>query len=127
MSYTYEIDTEKRLVAVSVTGVLSVEEVLAFREEIVRDPRFAAGMSQLCDFSAATAIDVDHTRVRELASWSFHDAPIRMAFVAQKPEVVGMIRMFESYRHLAKVGHVVRIFATRETALDWLLEQRASA
>lgn len=127
MPFTYDIDADKRLVMVDVTGVITAQEVLAFREQIVRDPRYAGGMPQLCDFSAATGIDVDSSGVRELASWSFHPAPLRMAIVAQKPEIVGMLRMFGSYRHLARAEDVVQIFATREAALDWLLEKRASA
>ena len=127
MPYTYDIDVERRLVLIDVTGVITAQEVLAFRQQIVGDPRHAGGMSQLCDFSAATGIDVDSSGVRELASWSFHPAPLRMAIVAQKPEIVGMLRMFGSYRHLARAEDVVQIFPTREAALDWLLEKRASA
>lgn len=120
MPYSYDIDVEKRLINVTVTGVISAQEILAFRDEISKDPKLGPGFSQLTDFSAATKIDADPASVRQLASWTFHREPTRMAVVAHKPEIFGMIRMFEGYKNLAGVPDEIHIFDTREAALAWL-------
>ena len=120
MPYSYNIDLEKRLITVIVTGVITTQEILAFRDEISKDPKLGPGLSQLTDFSEATAIDADPAGVRHLASWTFHRDPTRMAVVAQKPEIFGMIRMFEGYKNLAGVPDEVQIFETRDAALAWL-------
>ena len=120
MPYTYDIDEQKRLITVSVTGAVTANDIRAFREEISRDPRLGPGLSQLSDFSDATRIDADPNGVRELAAWTFRHGPTRMAVVTQKPEIFGMVRMFEAYQQMAGVKDTIRIFPTREAALAWL-------
>ena len=120
MPYSYDIDEEKRLILVKVTGAVTANDIRAFREEIGKDPRLGPGLSQLNDFSGATTIEADPAAVRQLASWTFHQGPTRVAIVTQKPEIFGMVRMFEAYQNLAGVPDVIQLFETREAALNWL-------
>jgi hypothetical protein len=127
MAYSYDIDVQQRLIAVTITGTITADDIRGFREKISKDPRLGPGLAQLNDFTGVMKFDTDPAGVRELAAWTFHHGPTRMAFVTQKPEIFGIIRMFEAYQHLAGVEDVIQIFETREAALAWLMAKRAPA
>ena len=120
MPYRYTIDTAARLILVDVTGVVTANDIRTFRDEIGKDPRLGPGLSQLNDFTGATTIEAHPDAVRQLAAWSFHQGPTRVAIVTQRPEIFGMVRMFEAYQKLAGVPDEIRLFDTREAALAWL-------
>ena len=125
MPVSYVIDKENRLVICTGTGVVTPDEVMEFRRQIVRDPDFDPSFSQLGDLSGIT-IDLTADEVKVLAERSPFSLTSRRAFVGKHPEAYGLARMFEIVRGL-RGDLQVRVFRDREDALAWLLQKEQAA
>ncbi|HMF91965.1 MAG TPA: hypothetical protein VKL40_15080 [Candidatus Angelobacter sp.] len=126
MPASYVIDKKSRLVMGTATGVLTLDEVLASRRQLMRDPDFDPTFSQLGDLSTVSSIDLTADEVRMLAETSPFSLASRRAFVGERPEVYGLARMYSILRGL-RGDQEIRVFRSREAALEWLLEKHKAA
>jgi hypothetical protein len=126
MPVSYVIDKENRLVISTATGVVTSDEIYAFRRQILQDPDFDPSFSQLGDLSSLDTIDLDADEVKVLAERSVFSLASRRALVGTNLEVYGLGRMFEIVRGL-RGDQQIRVFRTRDEALDWLLGKQQAA
>ena len=126
MPLSYVIDKKNRLVLVTATGVLTVDEILEFRRQFTSDPDFDPNFSQLGDMSGVTQVVLTADEIKMLAETSPFSLTARRAFVGERPEVYGLARMFTTVRGLRGDQHT-RVFRSRDEALAWLCKKDRAA
>jgi hypothetical protein len=126
MPVSFAIDKEKRLVVTRAWGKCTVEDVLEFRREIVKDDNFDPSFAQLADFSGVTVADISPAEVRMLAWINPFSPDSRRAIVAQNQLAYALARIFETLRSLRGDRHI-RVFRTREEALAWIFPKDKAA
>lgn len=126
MPVSYVIDKQNKLAIGTATGVLTMDEVLESRRQILGDPDFDPSFSQLGDLSSVTKVDLTADQIKMLAETSPFSPASRRAFVGESLEIYGLVRMYEIVRGL-RGDRQIRTFRSREEALAWLLgEERAA-
>jgi hypothetical protein len=126
MPTSYKIDKRRKVVMCAFSGVVSRDDVLATREQLLQDPDFDPNYSQLLDLTGATQLDFKGNHVRFLADMSPHSLGSRRAIVAGSELEFGFARMFEIVRTLRGDQHI-RVFRNRASALAWLIAKSKAA
>jgi hypothetical protein len=114
----FALDPEKRLVSVKFDSHVTVPDVLQYLENLKADLRFDPSFDELVDLTEVTNTDVDFQSAMMIAnsvdpfSWT-----ARRAFVAPRPGIFGIVRMYESAR--GEDGSIAA-FHTMEEAKRWL-------
>ena len=126
MPSSYVIDKERKLVITTAWGDCSADDVLEFRKQVLKDRDFDPSFSQLADFTGVTKVDVSPDEVRMLATKSPFSTQSRRALVADNQVIFGLSKMFGILRNL-RGEKLIRVFRTRNEALDWLLEKDKAA
>jgi hypothetical protein len=120
MPISYRI--EGNLVLTTASGVLTDDDILQLKKQLVGDPAFKPGMGELSDVRAVEQLAVTPEGVRLMVQ---HDAAhadqvrtIRLAIVVAKDEVFGMARMYQ----MLTEGTVdnVKVFRDIAEARAWL-------
>jgi hypothetical protein len=125
MPITYHIYHDQRLVVVTPDGVLSDADVFNYQKEVWSRPE-TKGYNEFIDMTGVSQIDfVSADRVNYLAEISGRmdspESPSKLAILATSEVSYGLGRMYEAYRNMTKPGtKVVRVFRTRQEALQWL-------
>src|SRR5208283_4961352 len=116
----FKIDKEHRLVMSMISGVFTMAEALAQRENLRKHPDFDPSFSQLVDFTQVARIELKQEDMQSLAQASIFSSDSRRAFVTSSDVVFGMARMFEALRD--SIGdNGIRVFRNLDEALDWVL------
>lgn len=126
MPVSYVIDKQNKLAIGTATGVLTMDEVLESRRQILGDPDFDPSFSQLGDLSSVTKVDLTADQIKMLAETSPFSPASRRAFVGESLEIYGLVRMYEIVRGL-RGDRQIRTFRSREEALAWLLGEERVA
>jgi hypothetical protein len=126
MPVAYEIDKKRRLVVCTVTGVVTVEDVLRFREQILGDSDFDPDFSQLVDATAITRTDIRPDQARSLAEESPFSRNSRRALIAGSDLGFALLRVYEIVRGL-RGDKQVRVFRNRAAAMEWLFVREQAA
>ena len=126
MPSSYVIDKERKLVITTAWGDCNADDVLEFRKQVLKDRDFDPSFSQLADFTGVTKVDVSPDEVRMLATKSPFSTQSRRALVADNQMIFGLSKMFGILRNL-RGEKLIRVFRTRNEALDWLLEKDKAA
>ena len=123
MKHEYRIDADHDLISKRYAGSLSVDEEIAFINEIISDPHYQKGLNVCCDLSQATVV------------WSLEDLDRFRAFVGRLKRLTGKhkwailvsrgedtttARMFAALHGAMEDTIEVRLFYERDEALDWL-------
>jgi hypothetical protein len=120
ISAFYQIDKQRHLVLSFGEGVLTKEDIQGHMDRIVKDPDFDPSFSQLVDFTKVTGVGFGPDEIRMFAERNIFSPNARRAFVVVDDLHFGLARMFEILREL-KGEKGIRIFRTREEAMDWIL------
>jgi hypothetical protein len=120
MSAFYQIDKPRRLVLSFGEGVLTKEDILGHMDRIVKDPDFDPSYSQVVDFTKVTGVGFGPDEIRAFAERNIFSPNARRAIVVAGDLHFGLARMFEILREL-KGEKGIRVFRTREAAMDWIL------
>lgn len=120
MSWSHEIDRERRLVLTSGWDKLTGAEILEHRHQLENDPDFSSDFFQLVDLSSVTEVQIDFATMQELANRNLFSDESRRAFVATNPLAFGMSSMFISLRRVYGGVEQMEIFNNRDEALRWL-------
>jgi hypothetical protein len=115
----YRIAKEHRLVLTTLFGVLSLADLLAYREKLLKDPDFDPAYSHIADFTQVGQVAMSAGEVEQFAQFDLFSTESRRALVAPTDEKYGLCRMFEMLREdRGETG--VRVFRTLDEALDWV-------
>jgi hypothetical protein len=113
----YVIDTEQRLIATTVTGVVAASEMLAHYRTLQADPAFDPAFDAIVDFSGAAPFGASGEEVRELARNVPGATGTRRALVVDRDLHYGFGRMASS----ARASELeIQVFRSRAEALAWL-------
>jgi hypothetical protein len=121
---TYTIDPTRRLVAVTVTGSLTLEDALMFQSRVKAHAAFDPTFSQITDCTNVAVHDLDASGLRAIAMNAPYKPGARRAFVVAKDLGFGLGRMFQTYSEDTSRGDV-GIFRDYREALAWVLGDRA--
>jgi hypothetical protein len=115
------IHKEHRLVVTTGEGRVTLDEVFAHQNELLRDPDFNAEFDQLVDGTAITDVSMSVDEIRRAISPKVFSPASRLALVVSSPHVYGMMRMTQTY-HEMSANDVPRmsIFHDYRSALKWL-------
>jgi len=120
MPADYVIDSERRLVHIQVSGVVTAEEIVAVRQRLAKDERLTPECSELIDARGATSIQrITANDIRSLAA-SEIEPVLRRAFVTTDPAAYGLARMFQTYRAIKHAPEQNHVFHRLEEAEAWL-------
>ena len=122
MPMTYSIDSTRRVVFTTASGVLADRDILAHKEELLADPKLEPGMMELQDVRGITKVDVTSKGIQHLAVLSDSEKKIlgdfKLAIVVSKSLAFGMARVFEAYAG-DSLPHV-SVFRDMDSAKAWL-------
>jgi hypothetical protein len=119
VAWSYTIDKERRLVTTTGWGTLTADQVLEHQRKLQNDPAFDPDFLQLVDFTLVVHLRMDAKTVMELSDIVVFSAKSRRAFIADNPFHYGMARMFAAFHKLSGEDQI-RVFTTRDAALQWL-------
>jgi len=115
----FKIYKERRLVMSIVSGVVTIADALAHRQNLRKHPDFDPSFSQLVDLSNVTKIELSREDVERFAEDTIFSLDSRRAAVATCDVTYGLARMFEMLRESKGEGGL-RIFRNLDEALDWV-------
>ena len=118
MPAKYRIDTERRVVFSTATGILSEDDITDHQARLRADPDFDGKLDQLWDFSGVTAVEVASATIRQLARARSFEAGVKRAVVAPSDVAFGMARMFQMLHEDAP--EEMRVFRASAEARRWL-------
>ena len=122
----FKIYKERRLVMSIVSGVVTIADALAHRQNLRKHPDFDPSFSQLVDLSNVTKIEFSREDVEKFAQDTIFSLNSRRAAVATADLAYGLARMFEMLRE-SKGEEGLRVFRTLDEALEWVLVENAAA
>ena len=116
----YKIDSERRLVLTTGSGVLTMAEAQAHQSKLLQDPDFDPSYSQLMDLTGVEKFEVTISDVRKLAQPQVFSSESRRAILVENDYAFGAARVFEALRDLAGEKGI-RVFRSLDDALEWVL------
>jgi hypothetical protein len=117
---SYTIDADRKLVRVTVTGTLSVDDALLHQSRLKADPGFDPSFSQITIFVNVAQQALDAAGLRSIALNAPYQPGARRAFVLPNDFGIGLGRMFQAYSDGTAKGEV-SIFRDEAEALAWVL------
>jgi hypothetical protein len=120
-----KIDRERRLVISPACDVLTMADSRTYQNQLLSDPDFDPGFSQLADFTHVTKFDIGMDDIRMLAQKSIFSPESRRAFVVKGDLAYGLARMFEILREtMGEQG--IGVFRNLDDALEWVLAEKGT-
>ncbi len=120
MPVHYVIDVDRHLVRTSITGVLTVDDLLTHIAELRADPSFNPQFWEIVDVSQVDDVPLGYEDLKRLVPMDPFSTSSRRAFVIPTKSVAfGVARM---YQLLQNEDPRIRIFKTEEDAARWLLQ-----
>lgn len=125
MNVTTEIDDQRAIVIVKITGQATAEEVGAEYGRIFEDPTFKFNMNALWDISGLNLTKIPISEVRALSrALSQHSEKrgtnYHAAIVTTRNADYQLVRMYSTLLKL--IGSFrMRVFSKNEEALNWLI------
>jgi hypothetical protein len=116
---SHEIDSERRVVVITVRGELRDADLLEIHDRIRMEPELDPDFGLLVDLRSASGRDVTLGGVQDLIARPLLLSPqARRAIVVQTDFGFGMSRMYELLR--GDVTETIRVFRDIEQAWRWL-------
>jgi len=122
----FKIYKERRLVMSVISGVVTMADALAHRQNLWKHPDFEPSFAQLVDLSNVTKIQFSREDVKTFAQDTIFSLNSRRAAVATCDITFGLARMFKMHRE-AKGEEGLRVFSHLDEALEWVLAKNAAA
>lgn len=121
MSTSYEIDSERRVIVVTVRGDLRDEDLLEIHERLRTEPKLEPDFGLLVDLRGAVGRDITMGGVQNLLERpSLFSPTARRAIVVESDLGFGMSRMYELQRD--DLAGTLRVFRDVDQANRWLDE-----
>jgi len=120
MPASYVIHKEQRLVIITLSGCVTLDDIQTLIEQGTKDPDFDPRFNELVDLRTVTEFALSGDQARTFARWRVYDAESRRAFVACAPHIFGFGRMWQAYAELSGNPTAIRVFYDLPPALKWL-------
>jgi len=118
-----QIDEEKNIAYIKLSGQLSRKIILDAFDLTVSDKRYKNGMGRLWDFRDADLSSLDSETVIEMAQYSTRFPPgindVKVAFVASSDFEYGLSRMFQMS---SRSKTPISVFRSMDEAEKWMME-----
>ena len=119
MPINYTIDLKLRRVVTTLTGALTVQDLLGHYAAVRADPQFHVDLDELCDLSGVGNIEISSREMSTLPNSVPFSKRSRHALIAARPAIVGLARMFQQW---SPDEMKTRVFTDRSAAEAWLRE-----
>ena len=119
MSIKYYIDTQHGIVVSETDVSPTFEEIADLLERLQVDPDFDPSFGHLADYSSSETRGLTSDELRRLAEFAVFAPTAKRAIVVQAGLQYGLGRM---YQLIKGDPDTVRLFASKEEALQWLVE-----
>lgn len=120
MPFSYVVYKDLRLVVSTGVDRVSWTEIKARQDQTKTDPNFNPEFDQVVDLRATTSFDMTGEQARVLARRMIFSFSSKRAFVATRPAVFGMGRMWETFTELSDNPSQIQVFYDLRLALKWL-------
>lgn len=120
MPFGYVVYKDLRLVVSTGLNHVSWTEIKACQDQTKTDPNFNPEFDQIVDLRATTSFEMTSEQARVLARRMIFSFSSKRAFVASRPAIFGMGRMWEAYTELSDNPSQIHVFYDLSLALKWL-------
>jgi hypothetical protein len=120
MPYATSFYLDRRLMVTRAWGHITVDDVRAFRQEIVARPGFNPTWAHIFDAREAVDFDLSNEEIRQIAETSRLAPSARRAMVATDPVIFDRFRTYGTLFQLHVDGSAVGVFKTLNDAIDWV-------
>jgi hypothetical protein len=126
MPVNVNIDPERRLTITTGEGVVTDEEFLRAREDLLANPAFDPTFDRIWDFTAITEARVSEAVVAQLVATSPNsDRPICRAVVVSK-RATPMKYILDFINRVRQANRRIAAFPDRDRAEKWIATSRAN-
>jgi hypothetical protein len=122
----YKIDKQHRVVLSTASGVFDLASALAHQDQLLADPDFDPGYSQLLDFTHITGVELDVDAVRKIAERRVFWPCPRRAILINRDVEQNFVRLFQLLRE-EEGEHGIRVFRSLDDALAWIFTGQSKA
>jgi hypothetical protein len=123
MSYTYEIDLQRRIVFAKASGVVTIDELVSARRALAANPNFDRSFPVIADLRGVTEFVFGMRELESFAEMTKAQRSKITAIVVSNPMEYGYARMFQTLRENTDYP-TGQIFYDMGSALRWVKEQR---
>ncbi len=109
-----------RLIVSTGEGRVTLDDVLAHQDSLLRDPDFDPDFDQLVDATGVSAVALSAADLKRLVKNKVFSPASRIAVVVSSMFVFGMLRMTQTYQELSGSEPPISVFWDRASALKWL-------
>jgi len=120
MPFGYVVYKDLRLVVSTGLNRVSWTEIKACQNQTKTDPNFNSEFDRIVDLRATTSFEMTSEQARVLARRMIFSFSSKRAFVASRPAIFGMGRMWEAYTELSDNPSQIQVFYDLSLALKWL-------
>jgi len=120
MPYATSFYLDRRLMITRAWGHITVDDVRAFRQEIVARPGFDPMWAHIFDARDAFEFDLSNEEIRQIAETSRLAPSARRAMVATDPVIFDRFRTYGTLFQLQVDGSAVGVFKTLDDAIEWV-------
>jgi hypothetical protein len=121
MPFRYTIDKQLRLVVCKGWGVLTKNELLAFRHQLRSDPNFDESFWRLVDLTEVTDIQVPTDEISFWSQFNTASPNVRRAIVANPAFFPALARLYEMMRrNSGDREELTKVFEDLPPARQWL-------
>jgi hypothetical protein len=126
MPAIFQIDTQRRLIITTCSGILTAVELLAHQQTLRKHPDFDPSFSQFVDLSEVTKLDLTGKEIERFAEGTIFSPHSRRAVLAPRDVDYGVARMYGVLREF-KGEEGIQVFRNRDEALAWVLAKPSPA
>jgi hypothetical protein len=119
MPHSYAVDTQRGLMYVRASGLLTITELRDVRDRGVNDPDFDRRFATLIDLRDVTRFVPDRASIRQMAERPLLDHGTKLAIVPPANQPFLMADLFAAYARIC--GRPVRVFRDINAAEQWLV------
>ncbi len=124
MPVTVTIDSERRLTITTGEGVVTDEEFLQAREQLLANPAFDSAFDRIWDFQAITETRVsDDVAARLIATSPNSESPICRAVVVSE-RTTPMTAILDFINRVRQTNRRIAAFPDRALAEKWIVTTR---
>jgi len=121
MPFRYTIDKERRLIVSKGWGILTKNELLAYRHQLRSDPNFDESFWRLIDLTEVTDIQVPTDEISFWSQFNIGSTSVRRAIVASPAFFSALDRLYETMGRISGgKGELTKVFEDLQPARQWL-------
>ncbi|MDH5393874.1 MAG: STAS/SEC14 domain-containing protein [Gammaproteobacteria bacterium] len=120
MPVSYQIFADKKLIIVTYSGALTLEEIMNARKESAADPAFEPVYNVIDDVRAVLSSSINFNEIASISGKSVLNAGVKRALVVSTDLQKGMAHMYKVLSESS--GHTFHIFEDYDQALAWVLD-----